>query len=81
LCTRNVSTVRTIAAASHLLGNAEETKISLQILQLVMKHGCTVVTHNTKQPTSQWKTLSPLLPQDKGDTYFLKLSVKTDCAP
>jgi hypothetical protein len=64
-----------------LLGNAEETKISIEILQLVMKHGCTVVTHRTKQPPPQWKTFSPLLPQDKGDPYFLKLSVKTDCAP
>jgi len=39
-----------------LLRNAEETKISLQTLQLVMKHGFTVVTHKTKQQPPQWKT-------------------------
>jgi hypothetical protein len=52
-----------------LLRNAEETKISLQTLQMVMKHGCTVVSHKTKPPPQQWKTFSPLLPQDKGDPY------------
>jgi hypothetical protein len=64
-----------------LLGNAEQTKISLQKLQLVMKHECIVVTHKTKQQSPQWTTLSPPLPQDKGDPYFLLLSVKTNCAP
>jgi hypothetical protein len=51
--------------ASHLLRNAEKTKISLQTLQLVMKYGCTIVTLETKQQLSKWKIFSPPLPRQR----------------